>query len=99
MSSGSDEICFNFGILWATPHKAGPPVTVSLSRPSFMEPIMKTYEIFGPDASSTSHVPVHTIKADSLVIRDGVYVFLDKDKAILHAVATVPGLFVRTVEK
>jgi len=58
---------------------------------------MKTYEIF--NQSSGAFNPLHTVRAASFEIKDGYYVFYDEGMNILHAIATSPGLFVRTAEK
>lgn len=60
---------------------------------------MKTYEIF--TTSSEGFNPLHTVQAASVEITNGFYVFYDDsvNKRILHAIATAPGLFVRTVDK
>jgi hypothetical protein len=56
---------------------------------------MKTYQIFSTSSREGS-TPTHTIEAASFAIQDGVYVFYDEGMNILHAIAIMPGLFVRT---
>jgi hypothetical protein len=56
---------------------------------------MKTYSIY--NNSSSSFDPLHTFKAASFKVEEGVYIFYDEGFNPLHAIAVAPGVFVKTV--
>ena len=55
---------------------------------------MKTYMIYM--GSSEGFKPLHTFKAASFMVVDGVYMFYDEEANPLHAIAVAPGMFVNT---
>ena len=55
---------------------------------------MKTYMIYTSSSELTK--PLHTFKAASFRVVDGVYMFFDQSGEPIHAIAVAPGVFVKT---